>query len=148
VIVVIVVVAIKLFKHKFVSTSLSLSFFTNDHFITPSTNSLTTQTLTYHHISTPMAVSLHDVTEESIPSLPASELKRLLSYHNVNYEGCFEKREFVELAITTKRSLPPKEPPQPAIVPYFGREEREKIDYYAVLEVARVCFCCFLSCLL
>jgi len=80
--------------------------------------------------------SLLEVNEQDIPSLSASDLKRLLSVHNVSFEGCFEKQEFVQLAIATKRSLPHEEQ-QPAIVPYFGKQERANVDLYALLEVPK-----------
>jgi curved DNA-binding protein CbpA len=80
--------------------------------------------------------TLADINEEVIPTLPAGELKRLLSVHHVDYTGLFEKRELVELAIETKKNLPPPEP-QSSIVPYIEKRDTQKIDYYEVLGVPR-----------
>lgn len=80
--------------------------------------------------------TLADIKEEDIPSLTAGELKALLQYHQINYTGCFEKGEFVQLALQAKRQLAPPDA-TPAIVPYFGRQDKKTIDYYAILGVEK-----------
>eukprot|EP01111_Echinosteliopsis_oligospora_P010415 TRINITY_DN322_c3_g1_i1.p1 TRINITY_DN322_c3_g1~~TRINITY_DN322_c3_g1_i1.p1 ORF type:complete len:453 (+),score=156.56 TRINITY_DN322_c3_g1_i1:47-1405(+) len=98
----------------------------------PSSSSSSTTTTT----STSSPASLYAVSEQDIPQLSVSELKRLLTDRQVNTSACFEKSDLIDLAISTKRSLPP-EPRNDALVPHLGEREVKDIDYYAVLNITK-----------
>lgn len=79
--------------------------------------------------------TLAAIPEDAIPALSARELKLLLEQEQVSYSGCVEKSEFIALVIATKRRH--AQPITPAIIPYFGRQDKKVVDYYKTLGVAK-----------